>query len=298
MTRLAHYVLCGMEFIQSQQLLTGEIASYCSGGDDGGSYRPCPIVSALVYDALATFDPASLWFEPRAFDVLTPAQVKPVIASVKTMRWRIRTFLAWQQEADGRWRMFGRDGTSQPHLATTACAAAVLAGSPRRRQTSRRADRHSGGLAEWSRAEDGTWQQRCGQAHALRFVALAGADYRPIAKRMFEYAEDLVSGEAGEQIAFIHAAARAWYEAALPDVATLRSLMRSALTPQSGLLHDALRVSALLDLGGDVELANMPNPDFSPYEHDAYSDTGTGSAALTAAIQISNAVRIAARGGQ
>jgi len=105
---------------------SGEILSYRR--DPDGRYVQCrsPFVSAFVHDALSLFDPASPGWVDGSLDLIPDRARDGFVRGVIDARRRIRSFLAWQQEAEGDWRFFGRGAGIDPDVATTASAAVAL----------------------------------------------------------------------------------------------------------------------------------------------------------------------------
>jgi hypothetical protein len=123
---LGERVLRALRMILWSQHPSGEMLSYRR--DQDGRYVQCrsPFVSAFVHDALAPFDPDSPGWVDGSLDVLPPAARDGCTRVVADARRRIRQFLAWQQEAAGNWRFFGRGSGIDPDVATTASAAVAL----------------------------------------------------------------------------------------------------------------------------------------------------------------------------
>jgi hypothetical protein len=96
-TSLAAILTPGLRFIRSRQLSSGEILCQAPVGGESG-YCPYPFWSAIVYDLLAFADPASPRFDRRVLDLLRPAERRDVPAMVSATRWRIRTYLASEEE--------------------------------------------------------------------------------------------------------------------------------------------------------------------------------------------------------
>jgi len=123
---LGERVLRTLRMILWSQQASGEILSYRR--DPEGRYVQCrsPFVSAFVHDALSPFDPESPGWMDGSLDVLPPRVHDECTRGVADARRRIRQFLAWQQEAEGDWRFFGRGAGIDPDVATTASAAVAL----------------------------------------------------------------------------------------------------------------------------------------------------------------------------
>ncbi len=123
---LGERVLRALRMILWSQHPSGEILSYRRDAD--GRYVQCrsPFVSAFVHDALSLFDPFSPGWVDGSLDVLPARGRARAMRAVVDARRRIRQFLAWQQEAAGDWRFFGRGAGIDPDVATTASAAVAL----------------------------------------------------------------------------------------------------------------------------------------------------------------------------
>src|SRR5258708_1729116 len=104
--------LDALRFVESTQLLSGDVPCFRPAPDL--FFCPCPLLSTLVHDALSYFDPQSSLYDPGLLDALSVAERRWVGGCATTIRWRIRTFIAWQEDADGTWQLFGREGTSGP----------------------------------------------------------------------------------------------------------------------------------------------------------------------------------------
>lgn len=120
------FLLRSLPWLLRQQLSTGELLCYRrEPGHDAVPY-PYPLFSALASEALTCLDPRSAYFSPRLHDLIPASRRRACTRVVITIRWRIRYYLAAEEDAGGFWRLHGRSGTSAPDLATTACAAALL----------------------------------------------------------------------------------------------------------------------------------------------------------------------------
>jgi len=121
MSLLEQLLRRSLPWFARQQMPTGEFVCYCQ---DDGSRWPCvcPLLSALALEALDCLDPRSEHFHERLFDLI-PAPDRPHSrVLIATLRWRLQLHLAAQQSAGGEWCLYGRDGTSDYDLATSACA--------------------------------------------------------------------------------------------------------------------------------------------------------------------------------
>ena len=114
------------------QLPTGEIAAYFRHGASALGYTRSPVPSAYVHDALACFDPASSRVQTAILELISASGRVGFVRAVRAVRQRIRRFLAWQEECDGRWRFFGRGSGVAPDADTTALAACALLDVQRR----------------------------------------------------------------------------------------------------------------------------------------------------------------------
>jgi hypothetical protein len=120
-------LLAGLHFVAGRQLRSGEIASWEMFGDDL-VFSPRPLWSAIAYQALAFADPSSPSFERHLVGLLSFAERQATLPLVSALRWRIRTYLASQEEADFLWRRGGRDSaTAIDALASAMAAEAMLA---------------------------------------------------------------------------------------------------------------------------------------------------------------------------
>ncbi len=159
----------GLQYVRSHQLLTGDIPCFRAAPDR--FYCPCPLFSTLVHDALGYFDPHSPIYQPGILDSVSAAECRWIMGCATTVRWRIRSFIAWQEEPDGTWQFFGRESTSGADAATTACAAAVLLRAPKARD--RAVNRHAEPVLS-GRLLSGNGLTILERAQLLRFLALIG----------------------------------------------------------------------------------------------------------------------------
>ncbi len=201
--RIAAYLTGAARTLRALQLPTGELPAV-QWSDGGEPYHaPVPLLSALADDALAYVDARSPLFIGRVRDLVPPSFFR----DVASLRWGLRLSIASEEDADGTWQLHGRNGAREADVATTACAATALL--PGVRWRSRRIDRRHvlalqrlGKAREWSTLET---------AHALRYLALAGADTTALAARLRR------DGDAQPMdIATTHAVARALRVAQLP----------------------------------------------------------------------------------
>jgi hypothetical protein len=272
------FIVNALDFIRSQQLTTGEIL--CR--DAAGPYTSCPLASALAYDALGCVDTK----QTREF--------APVVApTVSMMRWRLRSYIGWEEESDSTWRFHGHQSNLPPDPTTTMCAAVVLL-QGRRKQNAQSSRRHFQSLARF--AKQGRLD-RTATAHALRFMGLAGANTSSLQRAVWEQME------APQTILSAHAIAAAWRQAGL----TGRDAVAAQLTPAilsldpRNRLEQALAVSALLDLGYTgpmlsryaAQVVSSPMP-AAGWPFDAYGMEGIASAGVTLAVTLANFIRIIA----
>ncbi len=278
---LGMILLEGVRSIDRQQLPTGEIPSYRRAHRGQLEYRRSPFVTTFVYDALGYFDPRCLWFEPRTLHSISPEWRGWFVRSVVQVRRRIRRFVAWQEEAAGRWRFFGRGSGLDPDVDVTSCAAAIMLevagpGSEERR------DRYISSVFSY-RGEGGrfysyvnrdlrgySWMDEQGRpivgfdrvvnANVLRFFGLAGVEADELMTYLLDEARSgdfrIGSPDYPNPITFFYMLARAWSQAYLPDIEGLAAhLVGPLLEMQAedgsfgGPLSTGMALSALLDLG-------------------------------------------------
>ncbi len=248
--------------IARSQMHSGEIPVFRRDAAGYLAYCLCPLLSTLGHDALALFDPTSRLFDRSIAAILPSVHRIPALATATMVRRKIRGFLAWQQQADGRWSFFGRSSGLSPDAATTACAAAVLLESlpveppdpwdaPPPAPAPRPWRRHVEALGR-HRAADGRYFtfldphgrgyssitpeglprggfDRVVNAHVLRFLALAGEDTDELRAYLLAEVEagDFRTGSTDHPnpLAFFHAVARAWRQPELPDRERLAELL-------------------------------------------------------------------------
>lgn len=250
---LSSVLLRGIGAVRRSQLPTGEVPGFFRPDDGDLRYRLCPLPSTLVHDALGVFDPTAPAYDRPAAARLAPGGRTWLLAAATVVRRRIRDFLAWQQDSDGRWRFFGRASGIEPDAATTACAAAALlehrapapALAPGLRRSNRpepwrrsldallrhRApcgrfftyrDRHGSGSGYGSlgpRGERRGGFDRVVNAHVLRFLVTVGGPIEPLIEYLrFELTHgDLRAGSPDhpEPLVFVQAVTRAWHRGGL-----------------------------------------------------------------------------------
>jgi hypothetical protein len=125
-TRLQHCLSQTLRWLFRQQLITGEMPAYRRIRDGETFCYPSPLISALAFEALASADPRASAFSRRLYDVLPVAERKPLTCGVVTARWRLRCYVASQEFAEGRWRLYGREAGGESDAATSAIGAAML----------------------------------------------------------------------------------------------------------------------------------------------------------------------------
>jgi hypothetical protein len=287
---IADLVESRLRILQSQQLITGELAAY-RNTDGLACYSPYPLWSALAYDALSFLDASSSVFERSVIDLFSPAKYRVISAIICTLRWRLRTYLAWQEEADGTWRCGGRNSASPPDALTTACAAvALLKPGPIQCSNTRR---HLNALRRLSLPEV---RDRSAQAHMLRYFSLAGADTRDLAAAVWKDC-----GNRSQDAMFWYAVGRTWHGAQLSghsEVAVRivpRILESVPDTATSDYPETVLKICSLLDLGyRGPELSGMIHGSMTTPN---YPDQTIGAAdeihcpAATVAVGLANVVR-------
>jgi hypothetical protein len=89
-------------------------------------YVRSPFLSTFVHDALACLDPTSSGWLDDGLDLLPEGSRGSAARAVAQWRQRIRSFLIWQQEPAGYWRVFGRGSGIDPDVNTTVCASLAL----------------------------------------------------------------------------------------------------------------------------------------------------------------------------
>ncbi len=123
---LGKKIVLGLHHIIRGQHPNGEILSFRRDVNGNYQYFRSPFVSTFVHEALGCFDSFSPLMQPGSLE-LVPAETRQWFQqTVIQMRRRIRNFLAWQQEAEGWWRFFGRGSGIDPDVNTTVCAATAL----------------------------------------------------------------------------------------------------------------------------------------------------------------------------
>ncbi len=118
-------VLPALRWIAGQQLPTGELAAY-KRVDAISQCWPCPLPSVLAMELLGCAAPQTSGFSRQLYDAIPASERKYLTATVLTVRWRLRIYIASQQERDGTWRLWGNEGDSPIDPVTTAFATATL----------------------------------------------------------------------------------------------------------------------------------------------------------------------------
>jgi hypothetical protein len=291
LTLSAAVVESHLRFLRTQQLITGELPSYEVTGDWGLCYVSRPLYSAICFDALGCLDPDSSTFESHTMDRFPVANRRRISAVVWNLRWRLRTYLAWEEEADGSWRAAGRHSSSEGDAATTASASIALLNHTSTRTTVTQ-NRRVSVLQRWLQ---GGMEDGASRAHALCYLSLAGADTGRLIQSMLE---DCRTSE-GDPMQW-YAVARSWRRAALPDLhevakllipRLLTSLRETAGSPDP--FQRALIVSALLDLGyaGPALAGNLDLNLTDSRLLAAHTDSPFISPTATVALSLSNALR-------
>lgn len=118
-------VVPALRWIASQQLPTGELATY-ERVHDVSQCWPCPLYSVLTMELLGCVAPQTSGFSRQLYDAIPAGERKHLTAAVLTVRWRLRNYIVSQQESDGTWRLYGKEGNSPIDCVTTAFATAAL----------------------------------------------------------------------------------------------------------------------------------------------------------------------------
>ncbi|HEY8207055.1 MAG TPA: hypothetical protein VIG99_06230 [Myxococcaceae bacterium] len=254
---LDQVLIRSLSVIVRGQLGTGEMATYFRVSGGGLGYTRSTLPSAYVHDALACFDPTSMFVETPILDALPPRARGRFVRTAQRIRRRIRQFLAWQEDCTGSWRFFGRGSGVAPDADSTAAAAASMLDG-RRRAPGRPWSRHVRALAEIE-ASPAPTTGRAAEANALRLLALAGESVGGRIDELLRAAAEPLPPGAGHYatpLAHAYCAARAWAQARLSRREELAALLVPrvlALQDErggfGGPLSTALGLSALVDLG-------------------------------------------------
>ena len=284
MSGAGSWIVRAVDRLRTIQLPSGEIPSF-----DEKSYAPCPLLSMLAHDALAYVDPRSTVFVHRIGDLIPARSRDQFFTSVATLRWRLRLYIASEEEADGTWRTYGRQSLAAADAATTACGAAALLQSNGWR-TVRQRRTHVPVLRRLA----GAGLPPAAAAHVLRFYALAGTDVEELSQQVRERIE------AERSLVFAHAIARAFRQGALAGREEIARMVVPGIDGRlfADRLASALGISALIDLGAEERLVTESlvrtiedGTPFSRWSNDPYGDTGRGSAGATLALLVANVAR-------
>jgi hypothetical protein len=296
---LAAILTPGLRFIRNRQLPSGEIACHAPAGEDL-CYCPFPFWSAVAYDSLAFADPASPRFARRLLDLLPPGERRAIPAMVSAIRWRIRTYLASEEEADCTWRLHGRNSASPVDAATSGCAAEALLTPPRLGYPASRS-RHVDPLRR--RLNDSAIDA-AGRCYILTYLSMAGEPARDIAGEVFR----LCTRETEMLPQFWSAASRALNRAGLSGhgetFAVLTSLILAECAPDRNRTHQAMALSALLDIdhrGPEIPelIASVLDSAVNPagWSWQSYALNGSGSAAATMSLMLAALFRASSAAG-
>jgi hypothetical protein len=288
-----------LRFIHNRQLPSGEIACHAPAGEDL-CYCPFPFWSAVAYDSLAFADPASPRFERRLLDLLPPGERRAVPAMVSAIRWRIRTYLASEEEADCTWRLHGRNSASPVDAATSGCAAKALLTPPRLGYPSLRS-RHVDPLRR--RLNDST-TDAAGRCYILSYLSVAGEPAGDIAGEVFR----LCTRKTEMLPQFWFAASRALNRAGLPGhgetFAVLTSSILAECAPDRNRTNRAMALSALLDIDHNGPaipelIASVLDSAVNPvgWSWQSYALNGSGSAAATMSLMLAALFRASSSAG-
>ena len=270
------FLLRSLPWLLRQQLPTGELLCYRKEpGRDAVPY-PYPLFSALASEALTCLDPRSAYFSPRLHDLIPASRRRACTRVIITIRWRIRYYLAAEEDAGGFWRLHGRSGSSAPDLATTACAAALLLEDRHDAPV-----RHAGAVRRLM-AEDP--QDALGWIFGLRLLSVAGEADPASAQTVRE----AIAGESEDSIPVAWAMDQAERDGHI--VSEIRDRQPSA-RPSASRLRRAFAVSSWLHRGdrgqeldrGIEALANDPVPPWL-WEHDPLRHHMASPAATIAII--------------
>jgi hypothetical protein len=291
---LAAILMPGLRFIHDRQLPSGEIACHAPAGRDL-SYCSFPFWSAVAYDSLAFADPASPRFERRLLDLLPPSERRAVPAMVSAIRWRIRTYLASEEEADCMWRLHGRNSASPMDAATSGCAAEALLTPPRLGYPASRS-RHAEPLRR--RLNDST-TDAAGRCYILSYLSMAGEPADDIAGEILR----LCTRETEMLPQFWFAAARALNRAGLSNHLLTPAILAES-TPERNRTHRAMALSALLDIdhnGPEIPelIASVLDSAVNPasWTWQSYALNRAGSAAATMSLMLAALFRASSAAG-
>lgn len=117
------FISPALRWLYSQQLPTGELSAYRAMPGSRHCW-PTPLYSLLSMDLLACADPQTSRFSRRLYEAISGGDRRQLTSTVVTLRWRLRGYIASQQESNGLWRLHGRGGNSPVDVVTTAFALA------------------------------------------------------------------------------------------------------------------------------------------------------------------------------
>jgi len=119
------FVAPALRWLYSQQLPTGELSTYRAMPGSRHCW-PTPLYSLLSMDLLTCADPQTSRFSRRLYEAIPGVDRRQLTSAAVTLRWRLRGYIASQQESNGLWRLHGRDGNTPVDIATTAFALATF----------------------------------------------------------------------------------------------------------------------------------------------------------------------------
>jgi hypothetical protein len=305
---LRRVLLGTVNHLHSEQLENGDFPYFRTSGDL--FYCPCILLSTLMHDALGYLDPHARLYETCLSDLLSKQEQRFVAESVTGMRIRLRAFLAWQEESNGTWQLFGRESDLGPHAGATAAAAVSMFRTyPADRRLS---NRHVPIVERLLNARLSLDEE----ANVLRFLVLAG---RNVGSRVASFRTRLLAEDAPietqtevlNSLAVIYTIARTWSQAALPG----RDKVAGHLVPRilswrranagfGGQLQCALSASSLVDLGCATSSLREIATDLislfmesKSWRSESFLKLEIGSATVTMAIALSALIRIHAQTG-
>jgi hypothetical protein len=299
-------VLETLGYLERQQLQGGDIACFRTAKDTFCS--PCTLLSTLMHDALGYFDPRDHRHEPGLPELFSAGEQRWLTQCVSVMRSRMRNFVAWQEERDGTWQLYGRESSFGTDVNTTACAAVAV-----RNARNRTADiRHVRSVERFLNRDLNLLEK----ANVLRFLTLAG---RNVLSHVQRFRDEILASTNESQtpmaplllLAETHAIARAWRQAGLPYLSQVAEHLvrrilgcRNELGRFEGYLAGALAASALSDLGYDAAelreraidlMAMLQNP--AGWRTEPYAGLPIGSPAAGMGIAVAALARISAQTG-
>jgi hypothetical protein len=282
--QLERTLLQAWQYVLRGQHPNGEIVSFRRDHEANYQYLRSPFVSTFVHDALGGFDHTSPLVQPGCLELVSKRYRTRFQGEVIEVRRRIRGFLAWQQEADGWWRFFGRGSGIDPDVNTTVCAAAALLEQQGARWAERR--QQSWAAVRQFRAAEGRyftflkprqggygwlnpggWPvvgfDRVVNADVLRYLCLVDEGEGQIRPLLHFVLSEVESGAWRKgtpvypnYLSFPFAVARAWRQGGLPEKEEVaRQLVPELLAQQQergdfgGPLSTAFAAAALINLG-------------------------------------------------